>query len=134
VSFVLDASIAASWHFEDKRNYHAESVLNALAHEAALVPAHWWFEIRNALLMGERHGRASEHQTLRFLERLAILPIELAELPGQAAVLTLARRYGLTFYDAAYLELAQRERIALATLDEKLADAARTEGVVLFGG
>jgi predicted nucleic acid-binding protein len=132
VPLVLDASITASWHFEDERSEQAEAVLNALARDAALVPAHWWFEIRNALLMGERRGRASQQQTVLFLARLAILPIELAELPGQIAVLNLARRHGLTFYDAAYLELAQRERIALATLDEGLAAAARAEGVALF--
>ena len=112
---VLDASIAASWHFADERGPQADVVLDALARDTAIVPAHWWFEIRNVLLVGERRGRASEQQTAQFLDRLAVLRIELAEIPDEAAVMSLARRHRLSVYDAAYLELAQRERIGLRT-------------------
>jgi predicted nucleic acid-binding protein len=69
----------------------------------------------------------------RFLDFLRGLPIEIAPLPEELAVLSLARRHQLSFYDAAYLELAQRERIALATLDRALARAAVAEGVELIG-
>ena len=65
--------------------------------------------------------------------RLEDTPVELAGLPKAEAVFALARRHGLTFYDAAYLELAMRERIALATLDQALARAAIAEGVPLIG-
>jgi predicted nucleic acid-binding protein len=86
------------------------------------------------LVLGERRHRGSEQQTAEFLDRLAALPIELAaEMPDDARVLGMARRHRLTFYDAAYLELAQRQRIALATLDDELAAAAQAEGVVLVG-
>jgi predicted nucleic acid-binding protein len=132
VPFVLDASIAASWHFEDEFSPHTDAVLNSLRHETAIVPAQWWFEIRNVLLQGERRGRASEQQTARFLDRLAVLPIALAGIPDEGSTMALARRHRLTFYDAAYLELAQREGIALATLDGDLATAARAEGVALI--
>jgi predicted nucleic acid-binding protein len=133
VPFVLDASITASWHFADERSPQADTVLNALARDTAIVPAVWWFEIRNVLLLGERRGRASPQQTAQFLDRLAILRIELAEIPDEVGTMNLARRHRLSFYDAAYLELAQRERIALATLDDELAAAAHAEGVALVG-
>jgi predicted nucleic acid-binding protein len=132
VPFVLDASITASWHFEDERSPQATAVLDALARDTAIVPAHWWFEIRNVLLIGERRGRASQQQTAQFLDRLAVLRIELAEIPDEVSSMNLARRHRLTFYDAVYLELAQRERIALATLDDELVAAARAEGVKLI--
>jgi len=109
VPYVLDASIAASWHFEDERSPQVDAALDVLARDTAIVPAHWWFEIRNVLLMGERRGRASEQQTAKFLNRLAILRIELAEFPDEFRAMTLARRHRLSFYDAAYLELAQRQ-------------------------
>jgi predicted nucleic acid-binding protein len=97
------------------------------------VPVHWWFEIRNVVLLGEQRGRASEQQTAQFLDRLAMLRIELAELPDESRVMNLARSHRPSFYDAAYLELAHRHRIALATLDDDLAAAARAEGVALVG-
>ena len=130
--FVLDASVTASWHFEDERSPLAEAVLNALSHETAVVPALWWFEIRNVLLLGEWRGRATDQQTTQFLGRLAVLRIEQAELPDEAGCMSLARRHGLSFYDAAYLALALGEGIALATLDARLAAAARAEGVALL--
>jgi len=133
VPFVLDASIAAAWHFEDEHCPQADAALNALAHDTAVVPALWWFEIRNVLLLGERRGRASLQQTAQFLDRLAALPIESAGIPDEASAMNLARRHRLSFYDAAYLGLAQHERIALATLDDKLAAAARAENVALVG-
>ena len=128
---VLDASITATWHFPDEASEQADAVLEALEEDSALVPLHWWFEIRNVLLIGERRGRASREQTADFLERLVELPIRSAPLPDGGQVLELARTHQLTFYDAAYLELARRERLALATLDKRLAEAARREGLTL---
>jgi predicted nucleic acid-binding protein len=131
--FVLDASVAACWYFQDEHDRRADVALEKFDGDHALTPLHWWFEIRNVLVLGERRRRASERYTAEFLGRLQQLPIELAALPNDADVLALARRHRLTFYDAAYLELARRERIALATLDDKLAAAARAEGVALIG-
>ena len=129
--FVLDASVAACWYFEDEHDSRADAALQMLDGDSALAPVLWWFEIRNVIVLGERRRRASEQYTAGFLGYLQQLPIELAALPDRADVFTLARRHRLTFYDAAYLELAQRERIALATLDDDLAAAARVEGVAL---
>ncbi|MGH7100985.1 MAG: type II toxin-antitoxin system VapC family toxin [Acetobacteraceae bacterium] len=97
------------------------------------APASLWFEVRNVLLMGERRRRLSEGQTSRFLRYLAELPIEVDREPDEALMLSLARRYRLGVYDAVYLELAQRQALPLATLDQALIDAARSEKVPLVG-
>lgn len=100
----------------------------------ALVPGHWWFEVRNTMLMGERRQRSTEENTRFALDRLSRMTIRHMPIPFDADVLALARRHRLTFYDAVYLELAQREGLALATLDSDLAKAARTEDVRLISG
>jgi predicted nucleic acid-binding protein len=131
VPFVIDASVVGSWHFADERTPDADRVLDASAHDRILVPAHWWFEIRNVLLVGERRGRASQQQTEEVLRRLANLQIDTAPVWNDADIFLLARRHRLTFYDAAYLELARREEIALATFDRALLAAAKLESVPL---
>jgi predicted nucleic acid-binding protein len=108
-------------------------MMHRLEHDSARMPALWWFEVRNVLLMGERRGSTSRKHTDSFLDFLCSLPIELAPLPDEIAVLSLARRHQLSFYDAAYLELAQRERISLATIDQALLRAAAAEAVLLIG-
>jgi predicted nucleic acid-binding protein len=132
VPFVIDASLTASWHFEDERSAAAEAILESLEHEAAYAPLIWWFEIRNVIALGERRKRATQEQTAGFIAFLSQLPIGLDSLPDDEQVMALARKHGLTFYDAAYLELAQREGVALATLDKELVTAARAEGVSLM--
>jgi predicted nucleic acid-binding protein len=92
---------------------------------------HWWFEIRNVLMRSEQTGRASRQQTDSFLEVLRGLPISAALLPDELAVIVLSRRHRLSFYDAAYLELAKREDLTLATFDRDLIAAAKAEGVSL---
>jgi predicted nucleic acid-binding protein len=129
---VLDASITASWHFPDEQNARADRVLDGLERDSAIVPMHWWFEIRNVLLLGERRQRSSKQDTSDFLAWLIKLPIRNAPLPDGGEVLALARKHQLTFYDAAYLELALREGLALATLDKQLIAAAHAEGVSLI--
>jgi predicted nucleic acid-binding protein len=130
---VIDASVVAAWHFPDERSAHGDSILARLESDRARMPALWWFEVRNVLLIGERRGRTAREHTERFLEFLRGLPIELAPLPDEVAVVSLARQHQLSFYDATYLELAQRENIALATIDRALARAATAESVLLIG-
>ncbi|MGE0524488.1 MAG: type II toxin-antitoxin system VapC family toxin [Variibacter sp.] len=132
--FVLDASVAASWCFQDENDVRANAALELLQGDAhAVAPMHWWFEIRNVLLGAVRRKRIAELQMAGFLDRLAKGPITLAELPNASAVLAVARNHRLSFYDAAYFELAKREDIALATLDTALVQAARSEAVPLIG-
>jgi predicted nucleic acid-binding protein len=128
---VVDVSVMACWHFEDERNDRADAIQNRLIEDAAIVPSQWWFEMRNVLLVGERRGRATVEQTAEFLDTLREFSIEVALLPDEGAVMDLARRHRLTVYDAAYLELAMRERLPLATFDGELMAAARAEGVAL---
>jgi len=133
VPFVLDASVTANWFLPDEEP-HALDAWQLIRADPGLVPAHWWFEVRNILLMAERRARISERETLYILDRLSRLRIVHTLRPEERAVLLVARRHRLTFYDAAYLELAQRESVALATLDGNLVRAARAEGIALVGG
>jgi predicted nucleic acid-binding protein len=126
---VLDASIVGCWAFESEDHPAATAALEQLRGSSAIVPALWWFEIRNILVVNERRGRIAEGDTAAFLRRLAALPIEQDTNPDEAALLTLARRHRLSVYDAAYLELAHRRAVALATLDTALVQAAKAEGV-----
>ena len=128
---VIDASATVCWHFADEYSDEADAIMARLRDDYARVPGHWWFEVRNALLMGERRGRASPQQTASFLEFLSEFHISIALRPDENAVMELARRYRLSFYDAAYLELALREGVPLATFDGDLIAAARAEGVAL---
>jgi predicted nucleic acid-binding protein len=133
VAFVLDASIVGCWCFQDEDDARATAAWRLLesSSDDALVPAHWWFEVRNVVLQGERRGRVTAESGGKFIAGLERFVIDHAPLPDGFAVLMLARKYRLTFYDAVYLELAQRAGLALATLDQQLANAARAEDVTL---
>ncbi|WP_311196909.1 type II toxin-antitoxin system VapC family toxin [Rugamonas apoptosis] len=135
---VLDASMALAWMFERadavQRDCADRAVL-ALTSVAGLVPPLWHVEVANALLVGERRRVITPAQSQQFLSRLDQLPITVdSALPGSRrdAVMGIARQYGLSAYDACYLDLAVRTMATLATFDNKLADAARNAGVALF--
>jgi predicted nucleic acid-binding protein len=106
--FVLDASIAACWAFEDEDHPRATLALERIRTDVARVPSLWWFELRNVLLVNQRRGRISELDTARFLRDLSHLGVTLDWSPDETALLNLARQYRLTVYDASYLELARR--------------------------
>ena len=130
--FVVDASVTACWLMPDEVHPLAEAAYRALAADEAVVPWLWWFEVRNLLVVNERRGRLDPAKSNRALGILRRHPINLDRAPEEAALLALARRHRLTVYDAAYLELAQREDIPLATLDGALATAAQSERVTLM--
>jgi predicted nucleic acid-binding protein len=132
MSFVLDASVSACWAFADEDHPVADMAFSSLQTGEAAVPALWWFEVRNILIVNERRGRINERETDLFLRALAQFRIRIDREPEQASVLRMARAQGLTVYDAAYLELAYREKLPLATLDRRLGEAARLMGVRLF--
>jgi predicted nucleic acid-binding protein len=132
--FVLDASITLSWYFADEADAAADRAFSCLGADGAVVPALWWFEVRNALLTSERRGRLKAAQTAEILAHLVTLPILLDRSPGSGTILVLARTHRLTVYDAAYLELASRLGLPLATLDRPLALAARAAAVALLDG
>lgn len=133
--FVTDCSVTMCWCFEDEADAYADQILEKLVVDETIVPAIWSLEVTNALLSGERRKRLSEADTLRFLEVLRSLPIIVDDTPlGQTLddILALGRRHNLSSYDATYLELAMRQGVPLATLDERLVKAARASGVALI--
>jgi predicted nucleic acid-binding protein len=100
-----------------------------------VVPALWHLEVANALLVGERRKRTTAAKVSHFLTLLSALPITVDEETATRAwsdTLSLARTHGLSAYDAAYLELAVRQGLPLATLDEPLRAALRTVGGILY--
>ncbi len=133
MAFVLDASITVSWGLEDEENARADLALKRLDSETAHVPALWWFEVRNVLLINERRKRIIERDSAIFLRALSAMSIEIDRFPADEATLALARAHALTVYDSSYLELALRQGVPLATLDTRLAAAARNAGVQLIG-
>ena len=131
--FVLDASVAMAWCFEDETSLLSERVLDLLTADSAVVPELWTQEVANVLLVAERRGRLSEADAARLAQLLIQLPIEVDSSPSHlATLLALGREHGLSAYDASYLSLAQRRGLALATLDATLAAAAQQSGVALI--
>lgn len=129
---VLDCSVAVSWCFEDEASPETDALLERVRDGGALVPALWHLELGNVLVQAERRKRLTAANTTTRLELIADLPIVTDdETPTRALreVLTLARAEGLTTYDAAYLELAMRKGLPLATKDRTLRDAAKRAGV-----
>jgi predicted nucleic acid-binding protein len=133
---IIDSSVAIAWCFPDEQDDYSQSVLDALATERAIVPDLWHLEISNTLIVGERRKRSTQANTVKWLGFLASLPIAVDEetkLHAFGITVSLAREHNLSAYDAAYLELAIRRGLPLATLDEKLKTAAQTVGVPLYG-
>ena len=136
MAFVLDASVALAWHFDDEASEYADRVLDRLQEEDAFVPAIWPLEMANGLLAAERRSRLSPADVARAHAILSDLPITVNSLTLDDAlgpVLDLARAQSLSAYDAAYLELAMREGLSLATQDDDLRAAAGRIGVALVG-
>ncbi len=126
--------MAIAWGFEDQADRFTESVLEALAEGEGVVPGIWPLEVANVLVVAERGGILETASTARFIELLGSLPIVVEEVSftrATAEVLSLARQLRLSAYDAAYLELAMRAGLPLATRDEPLRAACRASGVPL---
>jgi len=132
---VVDASVAASWCFEDETSPFTESVLDHVTQNGARVPALWLFEMSNVLAVAERRGRIDVEQVTRFQEALLALPVLIDRVEERAlvpALIRIARAHSLTAHDASYLELAMRSGLPLATRDGALRAAAERVGVTLF--
>ncbi|MDQ7792035.1 MAG: type II toxin-antitoxin system VapC family toxin [Clostridia bacterium] len=132
--FIVDCSVVMAWCFEDEADEYADSVLDLLADSETVVPSIWALEVANVLLVAERKKRLTKADSSRFVKLLRELPITIdQETPDRALseILPVGRQLGLSAYDAAYLELAMREGIALATRDNGLKQAAQKCGVKL---
>jgi len=139
MSVILDASVALAWLIDRSEATEIEQsnqVLRQIQRHGTKVPPLWFSEIANGILTAERRTSISSVETLRFLRLIYTLPIDQDSPPSHASqsrVLALVRNYALTAYDATYLELAIRLRLPLATFDRKLATAARSAEVMIFG-
>jgi predicted nucleic acid-binding protein len=130
--FVLDSSVALAWVLPDEQSEAADLIAERLEHDFAVVPAVWPLEVLNALLMANRRARIGEDNVQRLLSHLGALPIEIEQIEMTQmldAISSIARRHNLTSYDAAYIELAKRRAMPIATFDEKLKDACSAERI-----
>ena len=136
MSFVVDSSVALSWCFEDERTPATTAPLERIGETGAEAPQHWPAEVLNGLMMAERRQRIDAARRRQLAGFLSDLPIALdpeTTIQLRGATQDLAERFRLTVYDAIYLELAQRKRLALASLDQQLCRAATTVGVPVLG-
>ena len=132
MAIVLDVSIAAAWCFPDEQADAADRAFDELPRFGGVVPGIFRYEMRNVLVVNERRGRIDQAGSARFLMRLRELRLLQDDAHDEDTVMALARKHGLSAYDAAYLETALRRGDALATLDRDLASAAAAEGVALL--
>ncbi len=135
-SFVLDASVAMAWCFEDEATAATGAVLSRLSVETASVPAIWPIEVANVLAIAERRQRITVADSAAFIAKVENLAIHVDQETSSRAftrILDVAREERLTAYDAAYLELAMRLGVPLATKDGPLGEAARRLGVIVLG-
>ena len=133
---MLDSSVTLAWVYAAETTGAISDVLARVVDSGAWVPALWRLEVANVLEMGVRKGRTDAAFRDAALADLALLPISVdpeTDRHAWGATAKLAARYRLTLYDAAYLELARRRSLPLATLDQDLRAAATAEDIVLLG-
>ena len=127
MSIVLDASVTLAWFFNDEQSTFSENLLDQVAEKGAFAPSIWPLEICNGLLMGYRRKRISQadfHASLETLNALAIIVDASSLSHVLMKIPALAQEHQLTAYDAAYLELALRMGVPLATADAQIIKAA----------
>jgi predicted nucleic acid-binding protein len=132
---VVDASVALAWCFPDEHSEYADDVLDALEGQTVVLPSVWALEVANAVLVAERRKRIGKADIVRFVALLGNLSISEMSVPVGGileTVIPLAREHGLSAYDAAYLDVAVRTGLTLATADGQLEGAARKAGVVIW--
>ena len=133
MTFVIDASMAAAWMLPDESGEATDAVLLRLDREQAVAPSLFWFEMRQLFVTAERKTRFRPGEAAAAMQNLRRLPVEDAGCGVDALIFKLCFAYGLTAYDASYLALAMDGKVPLATLDKKLATAARLEAVMVLG-
>lgn len=135
MDYVLDASLTLAWLFEDENHQRAESLQNLLLEASARVPQHWSLEVSNALLVAYRRKRLKVSEIPTAIKILKDFSIRVDPQTFEQAwegTLKLASQYRLSAYDAAYLELALRDQVPLASLDKALRTAGKKAGVELL--
>lgn len=135
MAFVVDASVSSAWCFESQATPYADAVLDQLRATEAFAPAIWPFEVANVLLVGLRRGLIDVAKVSQLVGILPTLPIRVDQTSLEWAVgpiLNLARAQGLSAYDAAYVELALRLGLPLATQDARMRQAAANLGISIL--
>ena len=136
--FVLDNSVSMRWLLESEKKSdqkYAESVLKSMIDADSLVPNLWHLEAANVLLGAEKRSEVDAGEIERFISQLENLPIHVDPLTSHQSfsrIIALSRIYKLSSYDAAYLELAVREGLPLATLDKGLRKAGLKANVEIY--
>ncbi len=131
-AFVVDASISAAWFLPDEATDVTEDALHATATHDVWVPALWLLEMANLLLAAQRRKRITAAKRRELAIAVSALRIKVDREPvSVVAIDELASRHALTAYDAAYLELALRRRLPLATQDRVLSAATESAGAAL---
>ena len=135
MSFVLDNSVALAWCFEDEQTPPIMALLDRVVETGAMAPLLWPLEALNGLLVAERRRRLDAAKRAELAGLLRALPITLDDDTAEKSwgdTLRLAEAFRLSVYDATYLELAQRRRLPLASMDRALCSAAAALGVVVL--
>lgn len=135
--FVIDNSVVMSWCFQDETSKYTDAVLGHLEEATAYVPAIWPLEVGNVLLVAERRKRLSQADSSRFISLLFDLPIIVEqELPERmlSEILSLAREYKLSSYDASYLDIAMRKGLPIASTDKHILAAAKRSNIPIVSG
>ncbi len=133
--FILDCSVTMAWCFANESTRETDRILELVQQQNAWVPAIWSLEVANLLAVGERARRIGESEILYFLQQLSVLPIYVEHHTHAhcfSSILALSRSHGLSSYDAAYLDLAIRKGLPIATLDKKLQAAANQAKVKIL--
>ena len=136
MEWVMDASVALAWALPDENSQKADLLLNHEGSETLFhVPALWWYEVGNALVVAYRRKRISETKIFQILQLYTKLPLKTETSLTVDTVwrmCSLAREYALSVYDAAYLDLAQQLGVGLATFDRHLCSVAKKAGLKTF--
>ena len=135
MTIVLDSSTTIAFLIDDERTAGVTAVMRQVGSDGGVVPSLWRLEVANVLQSAVRRKRITATLRDGYIDHLRTLPIEIDDQTDDRAwssTLRLAEQHGLTAYDAAYLELASRRRLPLASLDQRLRDAAGAAGVAIL--
>jgi len=129
---VIDNSIVLCWCLTDESDPMADKAMRRVVDDGAVVPGIWWYELRNALIVSERRGRLHAADTVAILTDLEEMSISVDQEHDDVMILSLARQHALSVYDAAYIEVALRRGLPIASLDRRLGQAATARHIALF--
>ncbi|MEW5894948.1 MAG: type II toxin-antitoxin system VapC family toxin [Candidatus Omnitrophota bacterium] len=131
--FILDCSVYVSWCLNEATSGAASEILQSLAQKAVVVPPLWVYEVTNTLMVAVRMDRLTEEEARQLMSDLPLLPVSFDNptIGTAASVFQIAHKHNLTAYDAAYIELALRLSLPIASLDEDIIKVSQKLGIDL---